>query len=100
MRVLSEAGIPNAEVIRIATINGARAIGLGDRLGTIEIGKWADLFIVKGDPLHDIRRTRDVVAVIRNGDVYDPDELLESVVGKLGPESADDWPDYTEDYRD
>ena len=100
LRVLSEAGIPNADVIRIATINGARAMGLGDRLGTIEPGKWADFFIVKGNPLQDIRLTRDVHTVVKNGDVYDSSQLLESVVGKLGPESAEDWPDYRQDYRD
>ncbi len=100
LRVLSEAGIPNADVLRIATINGARAIGFGDRLGTIEVGKLADFFVVKGDPLDDITRTREVHTVVRNGDVYDSGQLLESVVGKLGPENADGWPDYSEDYRD
>ena len=40
---LSLSGIPNAAVLRIATINSARAMGMGDRLGTIEAGKWADL---------------------------------------------------------
>jgi imidazolonepropionase-like amidohydrolase len=100
LRVLSESGIPNADVIRIATINGARAIGLGGRLGTIEAGKWADFFVVNGDPLEDITRTRDIHTVVKNGDVYDSRQLLESVVGKLGPENAEDWPDYREDYRD
>ena len=100
LHVLSEAGIPNADVIRIATINGARAIGLGDRLGTIEVGKWADFFVVNGDPLDDIKRTREIHTVVKNGDVYDTNQLLESVVGKLGPKGVDDWPDYSEDYRD
>ena len=43
-------GIPNAAVLRIATINSARAMGFGDRLGTIEPGKWADLVVVRGNP--------------------------------------------------
>ena len=88
LRVLSESGIPNADVIRIATINGARAIGLGDRLGTIEAGKWADFFVVNGDPLEDITQTRDIHTVVKNGDVYDSKQLLESGVVKLGPETA------------
>lgn len=100
LHVLSDAGIPNADVLRIATINGARAIGLGDRLGTIEAGKLADFFVITGDPLDDIRQTRTVHTVVKNGVVYSTAELLESVVGKLGPESPEDWPDYTEDYRD
>ena len=51
LQSLSLSGIPNAAVLRIATINSARAIGLGDRLGTIEAGKWADLVVVRGNPL-------------------------------------------------
>jgi imidazolonepropionase-like amidohydrolase len=100
LRVLSEAGIPNADVIRIATINGARAIGLGNQLGTIEAGKLADFFVVSGDPLEDITRTREIHTVVKNGEVFDSKQLLESVVGKLGPETAEDWPDYREDYQD
>ena len=100
LHALADAGIPNADVLRIATINGARAIGLGDRLGTIEAGKLADFFVIQGDPLDDIRRTRSVHTVVKNGIVYSTAELLESVVGKLGPDSPEDWPDYTEDYRD
>lgn len=100
LHVLSAAGIPNADVIRIATINGARAMGLGDRLGTIEPGKWADFFVVEGDPLEDITLTRNISLVVRNGVAYDPASLLESVVGKLGPAGPDNWPDYREDYRD
>ena len=87
---LSLAGIPNAAVLRIATINGARAMGLGDRLGSIEAGKWADLVVVRGNPLADIRVVRDVRAVIKAGRVYDPVQLAKSVEGKIGPASAAD----------
>ena len=45
------AGIPPAAALKIATINGARALRMGDALGTIEPGKLADLFVVRGDPL-------------------------------------------------
>jgi len=87
---LSLSGIPNAAVLRIATINSARAIGLGDRLGTIEPGKWADLVVVRGNPLQDIRRTRLPRVVIKAGRVYDPAALMRSVEGKIGPASAAD----------
>ena len=83
-------GIPPAAVLRIATINGARAFGMGDRLGSIEPGKWADLVIVRGNPLEDIRHVRDVRLVIKAGRVYDPAVLTRSVEGKLGPASAAD----------
>ena len=87
---LSLSGIPNAAVLRIATINGARAMGLGDRLGSIEAGKWADLVIVRGNPLQDIRQARDARLVIKAGHVYDPQALARSVEGKIGPASAAD----------
>jgi imidazolonepropionase-like amidohydrolase len=87
---LSLSGIPNAAVLRIATINNARAIGMGDRLGTIEAGKWADLVVVRGNPLADIRRVRLPRLVIKAGRVYDPEALMKSVEGKIGPASAAD----------
>ena len=80
-------GIPPAAALRIATINGARALGVGDRLGSIEVGKWADLVIVRGNPLADIRRTRDVRTVIKAGRVYDPAALITSAEGRIGPAS-------------
>ncbi len=83
-------GIPPADAIKIATINGARAMRMSDKLGTIEVGKLADLVIVDGDPLTDIRAARDVRAVIRSGRVYDPDALLEAARGKIGPSGPEE----------
>ena len=62
-------------------------MGVGDRLGSIEAGKWADLVIVRGNPLADIRNTRNVRRVIKAGVAYDPAALLQSVEGRLGPAS-------------
>jgi imidazolonepropionase-like amidohydrolase len=90
MLSLSLSGIPNAAVLRIATINSARAIGLGDRLGTIEAGKWADLVVVRGNPLEDIRVTHSPALVIKAGRMYDPATLMKAVEGKIGPVSAAD----------
>jgi hypothetical protein len=87
---LVRAGIPPAAVLKIATINGARALRLSDQLGTVEPHKLADLFVVQGDPLADIRSTRNVRLVLRGGKVYDAKALLESVKGKLGPASAEE----------
>jgi imidazolonepropionase-like amidohydrolase len=87
---LSLSGISNAAVLRIATINSARAMGLGDRLGSIEPGKWADLVIVRGNPVQDIRRVRLPRLVVKAGRVYDPEALMKSVEGKIGPASAAD----------
>jgi hypothetical protein len=90
MLAYSLSGIPNAAVLRIATINSARAMGLGDRLGTIEAGKWADLVVVRGNPLQDIRRMRLPRLVVKAGRVYDPAELMKSAEGKIGPTSDAD----------
>ena len=90
MFAMVRAGIPAATVLQIATIHGARAIGMGDRLGTIETGKLADLFVVRGNPLKDIRNTRKVQLVMKGGVVYDSAALLKSVEGKLGPAGPED----------
>jgi imidazolonepropionase-like amidohydrolase len=83
-------GIPLAAALRFATTNAARAMGLGDRLGTIEAGKWADLVVLRGNPLDDIRKTRNPRVVIKAGRVYNPTALAESVLGTIGPASAAD----------
>lgn len=70
-----KAGIPPAEVLRIATWNGARySRRLVDR-GSIEPGKRADLILVEGDPTRNISDLRKVALVLQNGDAYYPDEL-------------------------
>jgi imidazolonepropionase-like amidohydrolase len=78
-------GIPPAAALKIATINGARALGVSDKLGTIEVGKLADLFVVRGNPVADIKNTRNVELVLKSGFVYDPKELLAQAKGKIGP---------------
>ena len=78
-------GIPESDVIKFATINGAKAIHAGDYLGSIESGKIADLVILRGNPLEDIRNIRNAHMVMKNGLMYDPQELLRSAEGKIGP---------------
>jgi imidazolonepropionase-like amidohydrolase len=87
------AGIPPAAALKIATINGARAMGMGDKLGTIEAGKLADLSIVRGNPLADIANARNVERVMVRGQIYDAKKLLEQAKGTMGPKTAadDDW---------
>ncbi len=87
MAAMVEIGIPAGEVLYYATQQNAEAFGIADRAGSISSGKWGDLMIVKGNPVNDINRTRSVHTVIRGGKVFNSKELLESVKGKLGPES-------------
>ena len=58
------------QALQTATVNAAQALGLGDELGTIQPGKIADLAFIGGDPLLDIRNTRDVKRVMKGGRVY------------------------------
>jgi imidazolonepropionase-like amidohydrolase len=74
-----EAGMTPLEAIQSATIVSARAMRLDKETGTIEAGKRADLILVDGDPLADIRDLRKVSRVIVNGRIYDPAKLWESV---------------------
>ena len=74
----------------MGTINGAWAMNLGEKLGAIERGRWADLFVVNGNPLKDIRNTRHVRMVMKGGVVYDPEALLGSARGRMGPVRAED----------
>jgi imidazolonepropionase-like amidohydrolase len=86
------AGIPPAAALKIATINGARALGVDGRLGTIEPGKLADLVVIRGNPLDDIRATRRVRLVVKSGQVFEADALLAGVRGSLGPTGSGDEP--------
>jgi imidazolonepropionase-like amidohydrolase len=91
---MTYAGIPNASVLKAATINGARALKVDDQLGSIEPGKLADLVIVQGNPLQDIKAARNVRMVIKDGVAYDPEELLQSAEGMIGPTGPDDHADW------
>jgi len=93
------AGLPTVTVLKAATINGANALGISDRLGSIEAGKLADLVIVNGNPIDDIKTARDVSLVVKDGIVHDPQQLLESAVGKIGPAGPDDHADWELELR-
>lgn len=71
-----EAGIPAAEVLRIATLVPAQVLGLEKDLGTIEPGKLADFILVEGDPTKNISDVRRVRTVVKDGKVFDPAAIL------------------------
>ena len=72
---LVQAGIPPLEAIRIATRDAAEAVGAGADLGTLEVGKLADIVLLDANPLEDISNTQSVWRVIKGGWVFDPGEL-------------------------
>jgi Tol biopolymer transport system component/imidazolonepropionase-like amidohydrolase len=69
-------GLTPAEAIRTATAVPAEALGIGSELGTIEAGKLADLIVVEGNPLDDIRQLRRVRQVMRGGVLHDVRALV------------------------
>jgi len=71
-----DAGLTPFQALQAATVQAAQALGVDDELGSIEPGKLADLVIVGGDPLRDIRSARDVRGVLRGGRYYDAATLL------------------------
>ncbi|SHO64249.1 amidohydrolase family protein [Algoriphagus zhangzhouensis] len=87
MAAMVEVGIPAADVLYFATQQNAQALGVEDRTGSIKPGNWADLMIIKGNPLEDITRTRSVHTVIKGGKFYNSQDLKNSAKGKLGPEN-------------
>lgn len=79
LELYAQAGIPNADVLRIATLIPARILNREKDLGTIEPGKLADFIVVDGDPLANISDIRRVVRVVKDGKVYEPAELNREV---------------------
>jgi imidazolonepropionase-like amidohydrolase len=75
LALLAAAGIPNDQVLRIASAGGAIALGLGAELGTLETGKLADFVVVRGDPLARIADSATIVATVRGGVWLTRDEL-------------------------
>ena len=96
LELLREAGFHPIEVIMSATLNGAEALGMDNEIGSIEIGKKADLIIIEENPLenlkvlygtgaiklndkNEVKRVGGVKYTIKDGIVYDSKLLLEDV---------------------
>jgi len=75
MELLAEAGISPLKILRIATLNGAVFLGRESELGTVTPAKLADLVLLSADPSRDIRHARDIVLVMKNGEIVDETRL-------------------------
>jgi imidazolonepropionase-like amidohydrolase len=84
LELLVEAGFSPVEAIRIASLNGAVFMGKDSSIGSIAVGKAADLVVLGRNPAEKIENVEKVETVFKNGVGYDPAKLIESVTGLVG----------------
>jgi imidazolonepropionase-like amidohydrolase len=84
IELLVESGFTPLEAIRIGTLNGATYLKRADRVGSLAVGKQADMVVLNGDPSVRIEDIRKVELVFRQGVAYDPAKLIASVSGRVG----------------
>jgi imidazolonepropionase-like amidohydrolase len=84
VELLVEAGFSPVEAIKIASFNGAKFLGEDAFIGSIAVGKQADLMIVKGNPAANISDIEKVEIVFKDGVGYDSEKLIQSVQGLVG----------------
>ena len=77
MWAMAAGGITNLDVLRIATLESAKAIGLDSEIGSIESGKLADLVVMDNNPLEDISNTNSISLVMVNGTLYNAETLTQ-----------------------
>lgn len=78
LELYAQAGLTNAEVLRAATLTSARVAGKDGEVGTVAVGKKANLILVDGDPLKNISDVRKVELTIKNGSLFEPKALYNS----------------------
>jgi imidazolonepropionase-like amidohydrolase len=79
LELYAEAGIPNADVLRLATLESADIAGVAGRSGSVSVGKDADLVLLDGNPLEDMSAIRRAVTVVKGEWLYRPAELYPAV---------------------
>ncbi len=89
--MMEQGGFTPWEAFRAGTIDGARYIGMDGDIGSIEPGKLADLFVVEGNPLRDIRQSGNVIYTMINGRLYDA-----RTMNQVGPREIERQPFFWE----
>ena len=84
LEIMVEEGFSFPEALSMATLNGARYLGLDSRVGSIERGKRADLVVIEGDPTTDIMALENMPLVFKAGIGYWTERMFESMRGKVG----------------
>jgi imidazolonepropionase-like amidohydrolase len=82
--LLVEAGFSAEQAMQIMSANGARVLGIADRVGTIAAGKQADIVVLRGDPTAQPGDIRNVVHVFKRGYGYDAAKLTAAIAGQVG----------------
>jgi hypothetical protein len=84
LELLVEAGFTPEAAIEVATRNGASFLNEHEDIGTVAVGRRADLVVVRGNPSARISDVKNVEIVFKDGVAYDPDALVASVAGTVG----------------
>jgi hypothetical protein len=84
IELLVQGGLTPVQAVHVATQNGARSLGIDDRIGTVAPGKNADLVLVRGNPATRIDDIENVVTVFKDGVGYDSKKIIDSVRGIAG----------------
>lgn len=79
LELFVESGIPAPEVLTMVTYEAAKIMGMEQKLGSVETGKMADFIIIDGNPLQDISEVRKIELLIKNGIIYDVNDILEGM---------------------
>ena len=85
MKLHADAGVPNWAILRMATSDAARVLGLGDRTGRLRPGYEADAVFLDADPRRDILAVRRVAAVLDDGELLDPETLRREARSAVSP---------------
>ena len=88
--MMAQGGMTPLQALATATINPAKEFGMANYLGSLEQGKLADIIVIDGDPLQDIRVTDRVTHTMVNGRLYDA-ETMHQLVPKAAPRKAFFW---------
>jgi imidazolonepropionase-like amidohydrolase len=76
---LAAAGLTPLRILQMATVNAAEFLGRTDTMGTVEVGKDADIVLLSGDPTENLANLHDIAGVVRAGRYHSPEMLSATI---------------------